>query len=176
MKYRIRRWMLWFVLLFMISYPVYQIFDFMGTKETRADAVQMLYEVSLFQMEMLHSELQEAATAERSSELNELKKTVYGANFTHDRLVAVVGSKSLYPMDSIKELMEYIMRLQIGGDRGLTDEEKEGLVQISEQFSQCYELYRELFSSEGKVYGSKRDELHQLDQSISQLIKELPFG
>src|SRR5690606_13783314 len=77
------------------------------------DPERLLYEVSLFQLELLHRNAEEAAKATSVEQLNELKQAIHITYFTHERLVQAAGSSQLTPLESLNVLMQSVMNLQM---------------------------------------------------------------
>ena len=114
-KQRIRVVMIWAVLLFLVAWSFVRFIELKtNDHDTGGNAVQLLYQVSAFQFELLGNALQEAVDASTTDGLNMLRQSLYTANYTHEHLVLAVGTKRLTPLDSLTDLMQYILRLQIG--------------------------------------------------------------
>jgi hypothetical protein len=156
----------------MAGWTFFQFYGLFHPKSEKQDATRLLYQVSLFQMEMLGSFLNEAGHASQATDLDSLNQAVYSANYTHQRLVLAMGESKLTPLQSIGQLMQFIMRLQIGGERSLRKEEVETLQQISVKFKEMYAVYEELMASRGGIVDSNNDKLVQLDSQLSAYIQE----
>ncbi|MEB3100401.1 hypothetical protein [Ferviditalea candida] len=158
------------VLLMFAGLFVYQIYDLFGAESQSGDAKRLLYQVCLFQMEILNSLLNDAARLQNTDQLNDLKQAVYSANYAHERLVQAFGENHLTTLNSIPQMLQYIIRLQIGGDRALSKDEADTLRQAGEQFSEMYAVYGKLLSSGGSVFSSQNDKLKSIDQNIYRLL------
>jgi hypothetical protein len=157
------------VLLLMI-WPVSQLYGWMNNKLEKADATYLLYQVSLFQMELLGSYLQQAAKLQNTTDLDALKQSLYSAEYTHERLVLAIGKDRLVQMESINQLMQYILRVQIGGQRLLRPEEKQMLQDTAERFQNMYAIYGSLMSSGGSIIASQNEKLRKQDEELGQAI------
>ncbi|TBL81872.1 S-adenosylmethionine decarboxylase [Paenibacillus thalictri] len=148
---------------------------FHGTSE-KGDPGKLLYQVSLFQMELLGSYLHDTdKTAAAAGSLNELKQVLYSASFTHEHLVMAYGEDQLTPLQSLGQLQQYLIRLQIGGQRPLKPDESQTLLEVNKQYNELFDAYGKLFSSGGSVIGSQNDRLVKADKAISELLKKKLF-
>lgn len=159
------------IMLMLAGLLVYQIYDLFGGKKQTGDAEHLLYQVCLFQMEILNSLLNDAVRMANTDQLNDLKQSVYSANYAHERLVQAFGENHLTSLDSIPQMLQYIIRLQIGGNRAIRKDEAETLRQAGEQFSELYAVYGNLLSSRGSVISSQNDKLKSIDRNIYQLLR-----
>ncbi|UJF32025.1 hypothetical protein [Paenibacillus hexagrammi] len=161
------------LVLFLIGWPLYQIFHTFGEPKEEHNAEHLLYQVSLFQIELLNSYLGQAGSLKDTSELDACKQALYSAGYTHERLVlAAGGSEKLDSLESIPQLMQYIQRLQIGGERKLKTEEIATLQETAEKFKRIYEVYEKLMSSDGQIITSQNEELTKADQDLSETIRK----
>ncbi|GIO66123.1 S-adenosylmethionine decarboxylase [Paenibacillus sp. FSL M7-1455] len=149
---------------------VIQGYRMMRPQTEHADAERMLYEVALFQMQVLNTSLLDAADSGGTNDLNALKLAAYSAAFTHDRLVNAVGKDRLYAFPAIGGLVDAITSWQIGGNRPLREEEKELLKEYSGIFSGAVQSYQQLLSDGGQVISSKNDDLKKAGKQLADLI------
>lgn len=156
----------------LVVLPFWQLADWASTKQAKGDAVQLLYEVSDFQMELLGSTLNEAGGLKTTDQLNEWKRAAFAAQYTHERLAMAVGQDTLGKLDSLDTLLEWIMRAQIGGNRSLKQEEQKLLQEAGKKYTPIMEAYGKLMSSGGEVIGSVRGQLEDADGELSKLLKE----
>lgn len=161
-----------FIIVLLVGWPMYQIYDIMKPDSESVDPEKLLFQVSLFQVELLNSFLQEASTARTTDQLNALKQAAYSVDYTHERFVLLVGDHVLTPLYSVNELMQFIMRLQIGGNRLLKADELEMIRKSGEQFRQLYEAYESLLSSGGSIINSQSEKISELDQAIYDIVHE----
>ncbi|NEW04471.1 hypothetical protein GK047_00340 [Paenibacillus sp. SYP-B3998] len=132
------------------------------------DATHLLFQVSLFQMELLNSYLEEARKMKDTAELNAIKQALYSAAYTHERLVlAVGGNEHLNSMSSLTQLMQYIQRLQIGGERQLKPDEIQTLQETANQYKDMYQLYEKIMASSGGVISSQNVKLTELNDALT---------
>ncbi|MFH5182209.1 S-adenosylmethionine decarboxylase [Paenibacillus sp. TAB 01] len=170
MRYR-RKWLLYGLLLFLAGWPAFQIYEMTAGHAEKEDAGKLLYQVSMFQMELLSSFMQDVGKKDTGS-LNELRQAVYTANFTHDHLVMAYGDDRLTPLNGLSQLMQYVIRLQIGGNRPLKPDESQTLVQVSELFAEMYDAYGQLLSSSNKIVSSQNDRLLEADKAMQELLRK----
>ncbi|MFC5447282.1 hypothetical protein [Paenibacillus aestuarii] len=166
-----RKAIIYSVVLFLIIWPIYQVIGMLGGHKEEHDAEHLLYQVSLFQMELLNSYLGEVGKIKTTDELNEAKQALYSASYTHERLVLAAGGKEyLTSLSSIDQLMQYIQRLQIGGERALKPEETQLLQEVAKQYQTMYGIYEKLMASDGAVISSQNEKLAQTDTALAALI------
>ncbi|HEX7056261.1 MAG TPA: S-adenosylmethionine decarboxylase [Bacilli bacterium] len=173
MAYRKKRISMTAVIAFILTaFMVYQLAALLrDDHQANADPRRLLYQVALFQMEVLNGYLSETGTIATTRQLDVLRQAAYAADYTHERLVLAVGEKHLTELKSIGELLEYILRLQIGGDRPLNKKETETLQNASGIFSQMFEVYGALFSSGGGIYSSQNEKLKLLDTALYEALR-----
>lgn len=162
----------WMILAVLIGWPLYRIYGYLSQSASSYDATLLLYQVAQFQVELLNSSLSEASKAGTTDELDSLRVTAYSANFAHERLVMAVGKERIANLHSIQQLVQAVIRLQIGGDRALKPEEKEAFVQAEKLFKPMYEGYGKLLTSSGKPVSSQNDKLKKLDAELDELLRK----
>lgn len=167
-----RKFGIWIVLLVLIGWPIYRIYGYMSQHKESYEASLLLYQVAQFQIELLNSSLSEAAKAKDTKELDSLRLSAYSANYTHERLVLAVGGDELTALHSIEQLVQFVLRLQIGGERALKPEEKETLAKAAVTFKDIYEGYGKLLTSSGKPVSSQNDKVAKLDEELAELLKK----
>ncbi len=165
------RWLTMIALAAVIGWPTYQLYDWISAKRETRDAAQLLYQVALFQIELLNSSLQSAAGATNTEQLNALKQAVYSAEYAHERLVLAFGEDRLTALSSMAEMMQWIMRLQLGGSREIRPEETGALKETGVSFKALYDTYASLMSSGGEVIPSKNDDLIRIDRELTGLLR-----
>src|SRR4051812_25932155 len=107
----VRKAVLYGVMLFLILWPISQLAHMLGHHEEDHDATHLLFQVSLFQMEILKSNLDTAAQSKSTNELDTLKQALYSAAYTHERLVlAAGGDGKLTALSFISQLSQYVQR------------------------------------------------------------------
>ncbi|MBE1443496.1 S-adenosylmethionine decarboxylase [Paenibacillus sp. OAS669] len=169
---RKRKWIMYAILVFFVVWPVYQIIGMIGAHSEKQDAGKLLYQVSLFQMELLSSYLHDIEKVKDTEGLNPLRQAIYTANFTHQHLVLAYGEDQLTPLESLSQLMQYVLRLQIGGQRPLKGEEVQALLEVRKQFDDLYDAYGKLLSSRGDVVGSQNQRLQKDDKMVNELLRK----
>jgi hypothetical protein len=161
---------IWVILLGMSLITVIQLVGTLSPKEEPADAKRMLYEASLFQVELLSGFVGEAANASGTEDLNGLKQAAYSVEYTHDRLLQAWGS-AVPELHSVSGLMEFIVRLQIGGDRKLKPAEAELFAVIEPLVLELHEAYGALLT-DGGLDNASAVRLKEADEAIAKLLSE----
>ena len=158
---------LWAVVLTMAAATAIQwAAAFGGAGEAPADAKRMLYEASLFQVELMSGYIGEAAGAASTGELDGLKQAAYSAEYTHARFVKALGG-GVPELRSASALMELIVRLQIGGERRLKPEEAEALAAAAPYFAELHDAYAALLDG-GAVDAAAAERMRQADEEIAE--------
>ncbi|WP_028547658.1 hypothetical protein [Paenibacillus sp. UNC451MF] len=169
---RKRKWVMYVILAFLIVWPVYQIIGMVSEHSEKQDAGKLLYQVSLFQMELLSSYLHDTDKVKDTESLNPLRQAVYTANFTHQHLVLAFGENSLTPLESLSQLMQFVIRLQIGGQRPIKSDEVQALLEVRKQFDDLYDAYGKLLSSRGDIIASQNQRLQKDDKAMTDLLRK----
>ncbi|MBD0381663.1 S-adenosylmethionine decarboxylase [Paenibacillus sedimenti] len=168
-----RKAVVYCIVLFLVIWPIYQMVSMLGGGHEEHDAKHLLYQVSLFQMELLNSYLGEAGKIKDTAELDAAKQALYSTGYTHERLVlAAGGNEYLTSLNSLTQLMQYIQRLQIGGERPLKSEETQTLQEAANQYRAMYGIYEKLMASDGNVVSSQNAKLAELDNALATLIRK----
>jgi len=170
-KRRIGRMVVWLIPILMIMWGSYQLIDLYQGKTSRANASRMLYEASQFQIELMSRFMSEAQNARTSAELNAVKNAVYSASFVHDRLVRAYPAGQIDGLESLAELLQYILHLQIGGDRPLKEEERETLHELEPVVTKLAEAYGGLMTERAELNRYERSLLKQLDDDLSKIVQ-----
>jgi hypothetical protein len=160
----------WLVVGVLIVWPIYQIAHSWSKADEKYDSTKLLYQVAQFQIELLYSALAETGKMKQTEELNELRLAVYSANFTHQRLVLAIGESKLTALRSLPELLQVLLRFQIGGERALKPDETDTLNKAGAMFKTMFDSYGKLLTSGGKVVGSANDKLHKSDEELYTLL------
>ncbi|NOV04049.1 hypothetical protein GC097_29160 [Paenibacillus sp. LMG 31457] len=169
----IRKAILYSVVLFLMIWPVYQLSQMLGHHKEEHDATHLLFQVSVFQMELLKSNLEEAAQSKTTDELDGSKQALYSAGYTHERLVlAAGGADYLTPLSSMTQLTQYVQRLQIGGERALKPEELQTLKEAGLQYKSMYEVYEKIMASNGDIITSQNTKLAELDRNLTAFLRK----
>ncbi|MCI3923595.1 hypothetical protein MO973_25550 [Paenibacillus sp. TRM 82003] len=159
----------WTIVATMAAITLFQWIGLFRDEEQPADAKRMLYEVSMFQVELLGGFVGDAAEAATTSELNSLKQAAYSVEYAHSRLVRAWGSE-MPEMRAASGLMEYIVRLQIGGDRSLKPEEAELFGRAASVYGELQAAYAAMLTPDGKLIGTEIDRLREADGAITEAI------
>jgi hypothetical protein len=164
--------MIYVILLGLFIWPVIQVYGWLHKHQEKHNATQLLYQVSLFQMELLSGYLHEANHMVNTAQLNNLKQALYSADFTHERLVLAAGEGELASLHSTSQLMQIILRLQIGGERGLRPEEQQIFADAATRFDKLFAAYQKLMASGGAIVSSQNDKLVEVDDALNDWLKQ----
>ncbi|MCY9663791.1 S-adenosylmethionine decarboxylase [Paenibacillus alginolyticus] len=169
----VRKAVIYSLVAFLIIWPIYQLVQILGPHKEAHDATHLLYQVSLFQMELLKSYLEEAAQSKDTEGLNAVGQALYSASYTHERLVlAAGGSEYLTSLDSMTQLMQYLKRLQVGGKRALKPDEIQVLKEVCLQYKSMYDLYEKMMASNGDIVSSQNTKMAELDRNLTSFIRK----
>lgn len=158
--------------LFMLVMPLWQLADWYKTKGERNHTLGLLYQVSAFQMELLGSTLGEAGQVKSAGQLNEWRQSAYAAGYVHDRLSEAVGKEELPKLEAPEALVQWILRIQIGGDRPLRQEEAELLKETAKRFQAVAEPYRGFMDGSGGIAEGKLSQLVKADRELAEWIRK----
>ncbi|WP_409341728.1 S-adenosylmethionine decarboxylase [Paenibacillus sp. MBLB4367] len=171
-KLRIGKLFVWLLAGFVILVTLLQLSGGKKGEEGHEDAAHLLFQVSQFQMELLANAVTEAEKAKNTDELNALKQAAYSANYTHERLVMAEGDR-LSELASMQQLLQYIVRLQIAGQRALKAEEVQTIQAAGKLYKTMNEDYAKLMSSGGSVISSQNDKLKKTDKAIVEQLRDV---
>lgn len=166
------KWFIRVTLVILVGWPLYQLYSLIDARMDREDAAKLIYQISVFQMDLLHKAAADSERVQTTDQLNGLRQAIYTADFTHQRLVLAFGKDKITGLDCLSDWMNLLLRLQVSGSRELRKSERETIRELSEKFEQMYEAYGELLASDGRVVGSKNGDLKKLDHSISELCRK----
>lgn len=138
------------------------------------EVTRLLYQVSLFQMELLSSGIQAATSEISRDQLETLKQSAYSVLYTHERLSAATDGR-LPEFDGIDEMMEYMMRLQMGGSDILASEATAVFNDAAPMIAQMHEAYSKLISSQGDLISSSLSALEKHDRDVYDLFHKKLF-
>ena len=161
------------VVFILLVWPIYQLLQMSGTHKEDHDATHLLFQVSLFQIEILKSSLGEAAERKTTDELNGVKQALYAAEYTHERLVLAAGGEDeLTLLSSMDQLSQFVQRLQLGGERALTPAESQTLKESQKQYNSMCEVYVKMMASSGKIISSQNAKLSELDRNLTAYLRK----
>ncbi len=153
-----------------VLWSALQVAELSEREKAGEPADKMLYQVAYFQMELLGSHLAESARARDTDQLNALRQAVYSASYTHEHLVKVYGKERLARLESLSGLLQYLLRLQVGGTRPLKAEEQAMLAEASKRYAGLFEAYGKLMNDGGRVIGSQNSALKAADTAFAALL------
>lgn len=175
MRHSIRNFLIWTVLLLLVAWSFIQLIRLKADEPEQGDALQLLYHVSAFQFELMANALQDAVNAPDSEHLNELRQAVYTASYTHEHLVLAVGKHRLTELQSLTDFMQYILRLQMGGNRPLKSSERETLQLLNNTVQKMQAEYRALFTRSGDMISSRHEEMMKLDETLRSQLATIKY-
>ncbi|MCD1258155.1 S-adenosylmethionine decarboxylase [Paenibacillus athensensis] len=168
-----KKLLLYAVLALLLAGAVRQLIHVAGSSPETHDAGYLLYQVTLYQIELLNRNAGEAAAASDTKELTPFKTALGSAAYAHERLALAEGDEtSLTPLDSLPLLQQYVERLQVGGSRPLRGDEQQILQTAAVQLRELYSVYAELMSSSHRTLSSKNDKLRAIDEELGALIRK----
>jgi hypothetical protein len=152
------------VMLGWIFNSLYQLFH---TTSEQQNGSHLLYQIALFQIELLNSSLADITNLKSTQHLKIIKQAAYSVDYTHERYLISLGSNKTVELYSMKRMMDYILRLQIGGDRPLKPEETQAFVNTGILFKQLYEEYAKLMINPNSgIIASQNAKIHKVDQAL----------
>jgi len=136
------------------------------------DAGKMLFEVTYFQMEVLNTSLMDALKVSYTDDLNALKLAAYSAQYSHERMVRAYGTGNLQSLSALGQLLDMITKSQIGGNRPLTDNERDLLTQYSTNFAELLPAYSALLDINNRIAASQANYISQIGGNLEGLFSE----
>jgi len=166
------RYLIWLIPLIMIIWSMYQLADLYASKAAHQDASRMLFEASSFQIEMMSRFLSEAQGVKSSSELDALTNAVYSASYVHERFARAFPDGQVDRLESLEKIMQYVLQLQIGGDRPLKEEELATLHKLEPLFAELAAAYAKLMTDSGKLNRYESGLIRELDNRLLEVLEE----
>lgn len=168
---KVKGWALIVIVALMIGWPLLRWVDLVESRRGTYDATRLLHQVSIFQLELLYGHLRDAGTVTTTDQLNLLKQSAYIVNYTHQHLMLALGEDRVKKLSSVEQLLQYIVRLQIGGDRVLVDSDTEVFRKAEDELRRLHEAYKLLLGSDGSVIASKSAEVSKLDRELYEFFQ-----
>jgi hypothetical protein len=157
----------------MIGWSLNSFFHLFQSTAAQKSGSHLLHQVVIFQFELLSSSFSESANLKSSQELNALKQAAYSVDYTQERFLLSLGSGKAAALHSMTRLMDYILRLQMGGDRLLTLEEIQVFKDVGKLMKQLSQDYAKLMTSyEDRIISSENNKVLKTDQAIVELISK----
>ncbi len=178
--HRMRRWnrkaagryIAWLIPLIVIIWGTYQIADLRASKAAHQDAARMLFEASSFQIELLSRFLSEAKGIQSSSQLQALTNAVYSASYVHERFARAFPEGQVDRLESLEKIMQYVLQLQIGGDRRLKEEELARLQRLEPIFAELAAAYARLMTDGGRLNRYESGLIRELDDRLLAVLEQ----
>lgn len=171
-----RRWSgFWLaVMLFVLfaAMPLWQLADWRSAKREKEEAVVLLYQVALFQMEMMGSSIAQKSAPSGTAELEEWRRALFSAAYAHERLSTAVHGSVPSKLDGLETLMQWITRVQVGGARPLAKEEAELLKQAAPLCSKLVAAYGRLMDGSSSISESAGSELKKTNAELAETVKK----
>lgn len=171
-----RRWSgFWLAVLLFILFaamPLWQLADWRSAKKGQEQAVALLYQVTLFQMEMMDNTVSQQQVPAATTELEEWKRAIYSAAYAHTRLSAAADGQMPAKLEGLETLLQWITRVQVGGGRALAKEEAELLRQAAPFCAKITAAYGKLMNDGAGVSGSASGELKKTDAELAEMVKK----
>jgi hypothetical protein len=136
---------------------------------SKADPLHLLFDTSRFHAEMVTHHLNAAAQSDRTGDLDALLQSLYAFRYVHNHLSEATGG-DIPALYSHSALIDLIFRWQLGGDRGLTEGEKELFKTIHGSYLQLFDSYQYMMSGTS-VDGSRTALISELDINMVEVIE-----
>jgi hypothetical protein len=157
----------------LIGWSLNSFFHLFQSTDAQQSGPHLLHQVVKFQFELLGSSFTEIVNLKSTQELNALKQAAYSVDYTHERFLLSLGSDKAVALHSMTRLMDYILRLQMGGDRLLKPEEIQVFQDAGKLIKQLSQEYAKLMASyEDRIISSENNKVIKTDQGIVQLISK----
>ncbi|MDF2936256.1 MAG: S-adenosylmethionine decarboxylase proenzyme [Paenibacillaceae bacterium] len=171
-----RRWSgVWLaaVLIFLFAaMPLWQLADWRSAKKGQEETAVLLYQVTLFQMEMMGNTVTPKNIPAATADLEEWKRAVYSAAYAHERLSMAAEGRMPAKLEGLDSLLQWITRVQVGGGRSLVKEETELLRQTAALCTKIVSAYGRLMNDGAAISGSASGELKKTDIELAEMVKK----
>jgi hypothetical protein len=135
----------------------------------KSDPLYLLYDVSRFQAEMVTHQLNGASEAKSMDHLDSLLQSLYAFRYAHSNLSEATQS-SIPLLHSDTMLIDIIFRWQLGGDRGLSEDEIKLLSAVSTDYAELFNHYQQMMDGTSMNYSSIKA-VSKMDTAIVEMIK-----
>jgi hypothetical protein len=158
------------VVMLMLGWIFNSLYHLFYTPSEQQNGSHLLYQIVLFQFEIMNSTLADITNLKSTQQLKVIKQAAYSVDYTHERFLISLGSNKTVELVSMKRMMDYILRLQIGGDRPLKPEETQVFVNTGILYKQLYEEYAKLMINPNSgIIASQNAKIHKLDQALADI-------
>lgn len=157
-----------FIVLLLMGWTLNSVYHVIQSPEKQQNDAHLIYQIALLQFEMLNNKL--ADSPKNTTDLTLLKQEAYAVDYTYERFLISLGSSKAFELQALKRMTEYILRLQMSGDRSLKPDETKTFVDAAILFKQLYEEFTKLMINENNgIIASGNIKVHKLDQQIVEL-------
>lgn len=170
------RWVVPLLAVFVLGWGFYLIMGGVSLQKGKQDASYLLYQVSLYQMQLLSVSIGEVSKLKDTGQLNALKQAAYSAQYTHERLALAMGKNNLKELQSLQQLLQYILGLQMTGTRGIKADEMKTLQEAGAGLKNITENYGKLLNSAHQVLPSQNEKLEKVDKALVEALKKKQLG
>jgi hypothetical protein len=168
--------LIWLTIVLLASVTFYQTYDWYRAKTDRTDAAYYLYQVSLFDLQMLAGTLAEAGKLTDTSQLDALREAAYSAQYSHERLARIYAKENMAALDSYKELLQFVLGLQLGGPQAIKPETAKTMRDLSGLYREMSADYAKLLSARHEIISSENAKLVKIDGDIVKLLRQKQLG
>jgi hypothetical protein len=155
----------------MIGWSLNSFFHLFESTKVQQSGSHLLHQVVIFQLELLSLSFNESANLKSTQELNILKQAAFSVEYTHERFLLSLGSNKAVALHSMTRLMDYILRLQMGGDRPLKPEEIKVFQDVEKLVKQLSQDYAKLMTSyDDRIIASENDKVIKTDEVIVEFL------
>ncbi|MHA0857047.1 hypothetical protein [Paenibacillus sp. CMAA1364] len=160
------------LLVLLVGSLFYQSYQLVKPDVAKSDSSQMLFEVVHFQIQIMNSSLSDAIQANNTKELDRVKLTAYSAKFGHERLVNAFGKDNLEELSAISEFVNMITGWQIGGERPISQDEREILLTFASKFSEVVPIFGILVNNKNEIDDVQGKQLNKLNEQLLELLSK----
>jgi hypothetical protein len=156
------------VMLLTMGWTLNSVYHVIQSPKKQPSDAHLIYQIALLQLEMLNNKL--ANSPINTEDLTLLKQAAYAVDYTFERFLISLGTGKANELLALKRMTDYILRLQMGGNRPLRTEEIQTLSDSAILFKQLYDEFTLLMSSENNgIISSHNTKVHKFDQEIVEL-------
>lgn len=164
------------VLIVLTVWTAARVYEWAGSNAREPKAVLYLLQVSAFQQQMLAGELQEAGGLQETGQLEALKRAVYSAQYSHERLLRAADDAAAPPaMGMYRELISCLTGLELSGRRPLTEAEKAMLTGAAEPVKALAGAYAAMLGEDREWNRKETEDLKRRDAELVEYLERSAF-